>query len=50
MFSELKYAVRSLTKTPWLTAVVIITLAARHRANTTVFSWVRGVLLHPLPA
>src|SRR5215469_11221398 len=48
MFSELKYAVRSLAKTPWLAAVVIITLAVGIGANTTVFSWVRGVLLNPL--
>ena len=48
MFSELKYAVRSLTKTPWLTAVVVITLALGIAANTAVFSWTRGVLLHPL--
>ena len=49
MFSELKYAVRSLAKTPWLTAVVLITLAVGIAANTAVFSWTRGVLLHPLP-
>jgi len=48
MFSELKYAVRSLAKNPWLAAVVIITLAVGVGANTTVFSWVRGVLLSPL--
>ena len=49
MFSELKYAVRSLAKTPWLVAVVIITLAVGVGANTTVYSWVRGVLLKPFP-
>jgi predicted permease len=49
MFCELKYAVRSLAKTPWLTAVVAITLAVGIAANTAVFSWTRGVLLHPLP-
>lgn len=48
MFSNLKYAVRSLLKTPWLTAVVVITLAVGISANTAVFSWTRGVLLHPL--
>ena len=48
MFSSLKYAVRSLAKTPWLTAVVVITLALGIAANTAVFSWTRGVLLHPL--
>src|SRR5689334_17772464 len=49
MLSELKYAVRSLLKTPWLTAVVVITLGLGIAANTAVFSWTRGVLLHPLP-
>ena len=48
MLSSLKYAVRSLAKTPWLTAVVTITLALGIAANTAVFSWTRGVLLNPL--
>ena len=47
MLSSLKYAVRSLAKTPWLTAVVVITLALGIAANTAVFSWTRGVLLNP---
>ena len=48
MLSSLKYAVRSLAKIPWLTAVVVITLALGIAANTAVFSWTRGVLLNPL--
>ncbi len=48
MFQNLRYAIRSLLKTPWLTAVVIITLALGIAANTAVFSWTRSVLLHPL--
>src|SRR5689334_10756413 len=48
MFTDLKYAVRSLLKAPWLNAVVVITLALGIAANTAVFSWTRGVLLHPL--
>ena len=48
MFSNLQYAVRSLSKTPWLTAVVVVTLAVGIAANTAVFSWTRGVLLNPL--
>lgn len=48
MFSNLKYAVRSLLKTPWLCAVVVITLALGIAVNTAVFSWTRGVLLNPL--
>jgi hypothetical protein len=48
VFSNLKYAVRSLLKAPWLCVVVVITLALGIAANTAVFSWTRGVLLHPL--
>src|SRR3569833_749381 len=48
MLPELKYAVRSLLKTPWFTAVVAVTLALGIAANTAVFSWTRGVLLEPL--
>ena len=48
MLSELKYAVRSLLKTPWVTAVVAVTLSVGIAANTAVFSWTRGVLLQPL--
>lgn len=48
MFSNLKFAVRSLSKAPWLTAVVVVTLAVGIAANTAVFSWTRGVLLNPL--
>ena len=48
MFTTLKYSVRSLLKTPWLTTVVVITLAIGIAANTAVFSWTQGVLLHPL--
>ena len=48
MFTDLKYAIRSLLKAPWLNAVVVITLALGIAANTAVFSWTRGVLLHPL--
>jgi len=48
MFSGLKFAIRSLLKTPWFTAVVAVTLALGIAANTAVFSWTRGVLLQPL--
>ena len=47
--SEVKYAVRSLTRARGFAAAVILTLGLGIGANTAIFSVVRGVLLKPLP-
>jgi macrolide transport system ATP-binding/permease protein len=49
LIQDLRYAVRSLVKTPTLTAAVILSLGLGIGANTTVFTWVQAVLLHPIP-
>jgi putative ABC transport system permease protein len=49
MLRDLIYAVRSLRKTPFFTAVVIATLAVAIAANGAVFSVLDAVLLKPLP-
>ena len=49
MFSELRYALRSLRKAPAFTGVAIITLALGIGANTALFSVLKAVLLERLP-
>jgi len=46
---DVRFAVRMLRKAPGATAVAVLSLALAIAVNTTVFSWVRGVLLNPVP-
>jgi putative ABC transport system permease protein len=49
MFSDFRYAARSLFRYSGATTLVVVTLAIVIGANTTVFSIVNGVFLEPIP-
>src|SRR5215204_283550 len=49
LIQNLQYSVRMLVKSPSFALVAIITLALGIAANATIFSFINGLLLRPIP-
>ena len=49
-FRELRHACRSILRMPLLAGVVVGSLGIGIGVNTTVFSWIQGLVLTPIPA
>lgn len=49
LFHDLRFGLRILRGNPAFTLVAVFTLAVAIAVNTTVFGWIDGVLLRPIP-
>ena len=49
ILGDVGYGLRILRRSPGFTVTAILTLGLGIAVNTTVFSWINSVLLHPYP-
>jgi predicted permease len=49
LLRDLRYGLRTLTRNPGFAAVAVLTIGIGIGASATIFSWMRSLLLNPLP-
>src|SRR5690242_8099188 len=49
LLRDVRYGVRALVRNPSFAAVAVLTIGIGIGANTTVFSWMRSIVLNPMP-
>ena len=49
LLQDVRFALRQLRKNPGFTITAGLMLALAICANSTVFSWIDGTMLHPIP-
>lgn len=50
LLQDLRYALRTLRKTASITLLAVLSIGLAIGANATIFTWLDGLVLHPLPA
>ena len=49
LLRDLRYGLRALARNPGFTTIAVLTIGIGIGANTTVFSWMRSMVLNPIP-